>query len=328
MPINETFGTSAITLKKLSAVGTGYNEGDSFWSTWGDGAITTPLLQASFVESYGTYGIGDITLPLLRATGGSYSTYGSGVIEIPKLIASGYSHSTLGSGVIILPMLRASGYSQHTYGSGRINLKLLNAVGAGYSGTIGSGVITLPLLAVSISEYEVTFGNGVITLPLLRVSGLAKSDYLCLVLNTDVMALTKYTNFDFDRIVEFQGHLLTLSSTGIFEITGKKDNGVNISAVVKSGLNDMGTPYMKREIEYLIGMKSNGDMKITGILDDALSASSITVDTTDDIPKTRRAVIGKGDRGRYIGVMIENIDGADFSIDTVHIMANKTSRSH
>jgi hypothetical protein len=139
-------------------------------------------------------------------------------------------------------------------------------------------------------------------------------------------AVSELTNFPFNSFATVQrgGLRLTLAAgqDGIYQLGGPNDDGTPIDASLRLGLTDFGSNQLKRVANGFIGYTSDGELKLVTITTDggrkkenwyklkARSAHS-AVDGRFDI--------AKGLVARYWGWKVENIAGADFSIDDLKV---------
>jgi len=142
-----------------------------------------------------------------------------------------------------------------------------------------------------------------------------------ITLNTNLKnrATTQYTNFNFNSMVRFAGKTLGASSSGLFDLTGDDDNGVNIDAYFAPILTDFGISNPKRLRYVYLGFEASGDLTLSVTFDEK-TPRSYTVNSTKTGQQRKRVSIGRDGQGRYLGVKFSNLNGCDFSIDSADVL--------
>jgi hypothetical protein len=74
-----------------------------------------------------------------------------------------------------------------------------------------------------------------------------------------------------------------------------------------------------------LGLESDGEMLVS-VIDDNEEVFEYTPRRDRTAMAGARVQIGKGLASRYWQFQISNVDGADFELDTVEIMAHKSDR--
>lgn len=137
--------------------------------------------------------------------------------------------------------------------------------------------------------------------------------------------LTTYTNFVYNSFANFNGRMLAASGTGLSELVGDTDNGLPIEAEVSFGTTDFGSSYMKVIDRLFVGYRANKALVLGVSLDDNKSFWYSAPDSTDGL-MSQRVKLGRGLMARYWRFALTNVDGADFSIDTVDVHSAQTGR--
>ena len=151
--------------------------------------------------------------------------------------------------------------------------------------------------------------------------------YLTLCLNVNNMAVTQYSNFNFNSIVQFGGVTYAAGEGGIFSLDdAQTDNGVDIPAFFEFWIGDSGTLNAKRIRALHFGMEANGDMTVEVTDDDGTSIEyPITILKTETVGVAgytqhgHRVFIQRTHKGRYWKLKMSNIDSSDFSIDRIDV---------
>lgn len=146
------------------------------------------------------------------------------------------------------------------------------------------------------------------------------TNWPCIVLNTDTMALSEYTNYDFVSFANFNGITLALHRNGnIYQLGGDTDNGSEIDAVVETGMDDMGIGKSKRLLGLTVGLRSNGETQYRQHRFNDYG-EYISIDSTEEETiETRKLPSEKTKLSRVYGIEFSNVDGSDFSVDSMEL---------
>jgi hypothetical protein len=144
---------------------------------------------------------------------------------------------------------------------------------------------------------------------------------LGLCLDTVGVALSQYGSYDFNSLCVFEGKLLAGSDLGLYQCTGEVDaDAVDIASIFTFPSTDAGSKKQKKIRQVVISGWWAGELKIA-VLYDEVSGGYYTIPPTGAMQEQTVTVhINSEDYGRYIGLSIENVGGADFSIDSIDMM--------
>ena len=332
------------------------------------GALTLPLLEITFTMLEGGSGAADITLPSLTGAGygggnadidlplvtvagaGTVLNSGGADLSLPLITIAGSGLAgAQGSAALILPVLTVLGYQA---GVAALTLPRLAVQGSGTRQESSTGALILPLLQVSgeasVQGYSATaaimlpaltagpYGAGALTLPLISVlgfdagsiAGVGSGAFEGWALNLRSGGVTRITNWPFVQIVKWGDKTLGVAADGLYLIGGDDDAGQPIAWEWRSGLDDLGSP----------GMKRVPVLYVDGVIDGEVFI--ITKDDRGDIRRYRyeaergrihmphRRELGKGVRTRNIALgMANGPRGAYMEIDGLEPEATVTQRS-
>jgi PKD repeat protein len=276
-----------------------------------DGLIIFPALTISASGVIGIVGTANLILPALGLEAGQ-PPLADATLTFPMftIIASG-SVMQSGSAILTLPPLTLSG--------------------SGLVGILGTASLILPPFSaygIGIVSLNIT-GDALLILPPLRVSAtgevLYAETFQVFAINTKNIAISKYTSYPYNSFAKFGNLYLASSSNGIFLLEGAKDETVNINSKFATGEMGMGLDKLKRVIDMILGMKSNGkyDLKVT--TDDGVE-SSYELNDANAVSHPIRKKFGKGKKGKYWKLRIYNKDGSDFEIDSIQSTVDTLSR--
>lgn len=161
-------------------------------------------------------------------------------------------------------------------------------------------------------------------LPSLYVYGTGtvpcRTDALGLCMELSLLAPTQYVNYNFDSMCKFGDVYIGCDEYGIFELTGKKDNNIDIDALVRWPTTDFGIPNQKRIRKGYLGCETSGSLVL--ITKDEEDNERRFILEASLLRQTQRGVkvpIGRDGKGRYWCFELENISGCDFSIDSLDV---------
>jgi len=318
-----------------------------------DSAIdgTIPLLDAS-VSGIMTAVVGiNATLPLPASDveGGPFAFWPS----LPSISASFSSIvATTGSIAAQLPWARAA-ISAAPYLSAELGAEIpvptatlssargivaaldadIPALFSTISGAAGViARISVEVTAPSVAFSGFTSSSATVTASLPRIDGRLDAtgvvtQVATYVINTITNALSTYESFPFNSFAEINGKYYRAGPSGLFELVGDKDNGVdNISATISTGQDHFASEMQKRVSDFFIGMRAAGDITLRVMVDEndplEYTLSPLDIETL----KQRRTLIGKGAKGKYWQFELSNVDGCDFDFDSFNVAVVPLSR--
>lgn len=135
-----------------------------------------------------------------------------------------------------------------------------------------------------------------------------------LEINLKNRAITQ-TTVAFNSMCKCGNTYLGASDDGLFSIGGTSDDDVEIPALIRSGMFDLGTEKMKRFRFFYFGLECDGTLKLT-LLCDGVEAASYTVSKTTGVQEIK-VPVSRAAQGRYWQWQIENIDGSFFALYSV-----------
>ena len=279
-------------------------------------SIDLPLTGVTAHGLVGMIGEGDFSIPVFDLTATGHSPMiGRASISLPKLaLTANGGQKNFATASISIPMLKASPHGYvGSLASATITLPALELDGNGIIGTRGTASVTLPLLEVTGNVPEVVI--------LVDINGDSESlTGYALVMNLRNQGLTEYDNYGFNSFCHFNGRYLGASSTGIFNLTGRDDNGTKIRAKARTGLQDGGTALRKGIEDVFLGISADDAMTARVVTDGYETFDGSTINPRKDEVVTERVKFGKGIRSRYLGIEIENRAGCDFTLESAELV--------
>ena len=148
-----------------------------------------------------------------------------------------------------------------------------------------------------------------------------RMDYLGLCLELSLLAPTQYVNYNFDSMCKFGDTYLGCNEYGIFSLEGDKDGLTDIEAFFELITTDFGIPNQKRIRKAYLGYETSGSL-VLEIKDDEDNVRRYPVEASlnDQRQHSTKIAVGRNGKGRYWTFKLENVDGCDFSIDSLDIL--------
>jgi hypothetical protein len=145
-------------------------------------------------------------------------------------------------------------------------------------------------------------------------------------MHTESQALSTYTNYPFNSFAKFNGVYLGASDAGIFALAGANDAGAPIDAVARLGITDFGTTHIKRVDNMYVGYRTDGELLLRVTTCDNSTYDYTLASTGAAGLYNRRVQVGKGLNARYWQFEIQNVDGAEFELNSVDIAFSALTR--
>jgi len=148
---------------------------------------------------------------------------------------------------------------------------------------------------------------------------------LTLALNTRINAASQYDGFDFNSYAVFNGVLLGANEDGIFSLfDARTDAGAHIAAYFDTAKVDWGSQYVKNFLKAYIGFEADGDLSLNVTADDGSPGTrTLSNRLVFNQQHGNRVDLDRSVRGRYFQLRIENVNGSDFSIDSISLLPPK-----
>ena len=266
------------------------------------GVFNIPMFEVSGV-GYTTGGPFSIPIPVVYGTGRCEAPVGLFRVPVPSITAHGYA-GVLGTGIFNVPVVEVSG--------GQILLR-------------GTGTFTIPQFVIN----TITPGHGVgsVTLPVPIYSGFGtlvpiSKVYRGIAMNINNQAISTYSNFNFDSLAYFNGSYYGVNNHGIYKLGGGKDNLTrDIISKIKTGSMNFGDGTIKYLRDSWLTFRSDGHIQVTFLADENEDITSVSqTQLVADNVREEKLKCGRGLKGRFYTMVIENMSGSNFNIEQVGIM--------
>lgn len=184
------------------------------------------------------------------------------------------------------------------------------------------------LVAAGYPAYTIT---AVLVAPAPRLdaelSGAIIAAFRVWALNTRKLALTEYTNFEFNSFAVFNGVVLGCGSNGVVVLgTQGLDNTTAITGRYRTGQESFGSSLHKRVPRIYTSGSFAGDMLFRTItVEGGTRTYSLPANGITGLQQ-RRVPVGKGPKSRFFQFEGENVSGADFSVNDVLVLPTALRR--
>ncbi len=139
------------------------------------------------------------------------------------------------------------------------------------------------------------------------------------VMDTTNFAVGRYDNYPFNSFAPIDGKYYGANSNGLYLLEGDDDDGEEINAFARFGLNDMGTNANKRIRRAYLGIRNDGSV-ILKIVDDDGEAHYRQMDKTNTRINREFVNVGRSINSVYFQFEVENVGGADFEVSDIMII--------
>lgn len=136
------------------------------------------------------------------------------------------------------------------------------------------------------------------------------------VLNPENFAVSTYSNYNFNSLIEWDGEYYGLNSSGIWKLDGTLDDSSYIQAKIVTAAFDFDTSNQKTVPEMYLGYTANGNLVLKVSKDDDVTVY-FELSTTNDGLSTGTIKLSKGMVGRYFQYELISKNSTDFGIDTI-----------
>lgn len=139
--------------------------------------------------------------------------------------------------------------------------------------------------------------------------------------NTIGKSTTQYDGFEFDSMARFGSVYLGVNENGLFVIGAPDDDGQPIEASFELPTVDLGSGNIKRLRFLYMGAELYGDMLCTLHTDGKEDGREYDIPYNGRGGQQRvRVPIGRDDQGRYWRPAFANVNGGDFSVDSISVL--------
>jgi predicted 3-demethylubiquinone-9 3-methyltransferase (glyoxalase superfamily) len=146
------------------------------------------------------------------------------------------------------------------------------------------------------------------------------TDRLTVALNLMNLAVTQYGNYNFNSMCVFNGVPLGANEDGIYSLEdADTDSGDLIDAFFELNTTDFGINNQKRIRKFFLGMESQGDLELIAQTDEDQQKMSEVISRNDNQQQSssQRVSWVRTQKGVYWMIRLDNIDGCDFSVDSI-----------
>jgi hypothetical protein len=162
------------------------------------------------------------------------------------------------------------------------------------------------------------------TIDILTPSPALAPVFKAFIMNTRTGGVATYTNFPFSSIFAInKKYYGVIDGAGLYELTGTNDAGVNIDAEIESGVSNLGSDKTKSPIDAWLELRGSGSYEFVTVHNEDLSdIATYTVDGDNDFKHGfKRIKLSKGVQGTHIQIKFKNVDGSNFDLQTIRVMA-------
>lgn len=154
-----------------------------------------------------------------------------------------------------------------------------------------------------------------------------EKDNVCIVMNLEHFGVSQYSNYPFNSLCVFNSQLLGANEDGIFVLSsGNTDNDVEIDAEFELAESDLGIYKDKRIRSLQIGGIFSGNLEVSVKADGSESEYALLSPGISGLKYgNSKVAVNWENKGRYFGVKVANVNGSDFSIDSISGLVTVTN---
>ena len=146
-------------------------------------------------------------------------------------------------------------------------------------------------------------------------------------INLSNLSVTQFCSYNFNSFCKIGDKHYGANDSGIFELTGNDDTGINIDAFFELIVSDFGISNVKRIRKIYAGYEAKGDLIVT-TKDNEDNARSYTLSYLDYNKQNGGQVnVGRDGLGRYWQIRVDNINGCYFAIDNIELVLTILGRN-
>jgi hypothetical protein len=144
-------------------------------------------------------------------------------------------------------------------------------------------------------------------------------------INYETNAPSRYDSLPANSMCLFNGKTYMACAAGIYEIGADDDAGRPIHASATVAQTNFGSTKNKRIPYVYVGMRSSGAMQLKAIANNQ-SDRYYALNAIGGAVRGSRADLGKGLEGQYWQFRVDNVNGADFELDSIEFKPTVLSR--
>jgi hypothetical protein len=145
------------------------------------------------------------------------------------------------------------------------------------------------------------------------------------VVNVETGASVRYDNFNFNSYARIGGTYYGARSDGIYELDGDTDAGTSITANLNMGRVDFNSKMLKR-LDAAYMTVGSYDTMVLRVTDDEGNVYDYAARRSGTAMQQQRIDVGRGLKANYMQFEIVNLNGADFELGGLELMAADSTR--
>ena len=305
-----------------------------------DGSAITGRLGASTGQIPGFDGVAQaqtenpgavvsaLSLSALEATGTAItSRLAQSSAALPWFVAQAIAHAqTLAASGQTLPVWEADGYALASRnGVSTLTLPLVQAGANATTAHDAVSVLELPGIQAGQAQAGGALASSMLVLPVWMALGEAFTDVQTAgerktyAVHAETFAQSRDEGVSFNSVARLGALLIGANENGLYLLGAYTDDGAPIHALAKFPAEDEAGAYLRRVESMVAGYRADGELRLTVETDDGDPQEYIMESLGGQECHPARVKIGKGMKGRYWRMTLENADGASFAIDKLDI---------
>jgi hypothetical protein len=227
--------------------------------------------------------------------------------------------SRSGDSILTLPLLQAGASAQRPHeAASELVLPLLQADPTFAGGALATSILALPVW--------MAFGSAQAQTPQDGVEQGAATKSKTFAVHAQTYAQSRDAGLAFNSAARLGTLFIGANEQGLYLLGAYTDDGEPIHALAKFPAPDDEGALLRRVESLVLGYRCDGDLRLSVQVEDEDAHEYIMESTGHLQCHPSRVKVGKGTKGRYWTLTLENVDGSDFATDKVDIDWNTLSR--
>lgn len=274
-------------------------------------------------------------LPLLTATASAITNrIATSSASLPQIVIDALAHAqTLAASSQALPIWEADGYGLTSRnGVSSLTIPMVEAGASASTAHEAVSVLELPLVQASAAMAGGSLASSILALPVWIAASDAVSDLLptgtskTYAVHAETFAQARDDGPVFNSVARLGALLIGANDNGLYLLGAYTDDGTEIHALAQFPMQDDDSAALRRVESLVVGYRADGDLRLTVETDNADPQEYVLESVGGTECHPARVKVGKGMKGRYWTMTLENVDGADFATDKLDIDWQTLSR--
>lgn len=152
------------------------------------------------------------------------------------------------------------------------------------------------------------------------------AEFSAWVMNARTTGMGEYTNFEFTSLFRVGTTCYGISGGKLYLLAGKTDDGDPIDAEILTGVSDLNIARAKTATDVFLELRCDGEMTTSVQYNEDTPIEYVDDCDTGGKLMLRRVELGLGAEGSHVQFGLKNVDGSDFTVQSMQIRIAQKSR--